>query len=440
MYRPKRKSLWIISLLIAASLLFFSIRSFSDSANAKHKSTIGPVSDRDAAVNWVFENCPKGTTVGITATATDLDSGDNVSYALDDNGDGRFAIDPASGVVTVAGNIDQVVGSSYSLTIRATSSDGSFSSKTFLIKVGTATTPEDDNHTENHLFAKVDLDESVGDGTNLFGEDADGLLGAGAAKAVYDGIIEPHVVIELGSPAEGIIDEVLVDRSSMVKKGQPLVKLDSSVERANFNKASAMARFDGELGLQKEQLEYARRVNGRVKPLHSISPQDKDQAATDVILTEKRLKKARENSELAKLERKRAGALLAHRTIKSPITGVVVQRYVSVGEHVNNQPVLRLAQINPLRVEAIVPAQLFGKIVPGMQATVFPELKKYGQQKATVTLVDRVIDPASHTFGVRLNLPNEDNRIPSGLRCLVRFDVTEDTKTANKIASSGIND
>ena len=46
----------------------------------------------------------------------------------------------------------------------------------------------------------------------------------------YDGIIEPHVVIERGSPAEGIVDKVNVDRSSMIKKGQTLVELESSVE------------------------------------------------------------------------------------------------------------------------------------------------------------------------------------------------------------------
>jgi hypothetical protein len=38
-----------------------------------------------------------------------------------------------------------------------------------------------------------------------------------------------------------------------------------------------------------------------------------------------------------------------------------------------------------------------------------------------VTLMDRVIDPASGTFGVRLELPNPDYAIPSGLHCRVRF-------------------
>ena len=46
---------------------------------------------------------------------------------------------------------------------------------------------------------------------------------------------------------------------------------------------------------------------------------------------------------------------------------------------------------------------------------------------ATVAIVDRVIDPASNTFGVRLKLPNPDYRLPSGLQCQVRFLETIET-------------
>jgi multidrug efflux pump subunit AcrA (membrane-fusion protein) len=40
---------------------------------------------------------------------------------------------------------------------------------------------------------------------------------------------------------------------------------------------------------------------------------------------------------------------------------------------------------------------------------------------ASVSIVDRVIDAASGTFGVRFDLPNPDLAIPSGLHCQVRF-------------------
>ncbi len=246
-----------------------------------------------------------------------------------------------------------------------------------------------------------------------------------AETVEYDGLIEPYVVVDIGAPAEGIVADVTIDRSSSVEKGQILVELESSVEQATLEKAKAMSAFDGEISLQKAQLAFAKRVHQRVKTLTAISTHDKDQAATEIKLTRHRLQKARENSTVAKLELKTAQALLDRCSIKSPISGVVVERYVSPGEYVNNQPLLRVAQIDPLLVEVIVPAQIFGKITPGMIATIVPELPEYGEHTATVTIVDRVIDSASNTFGVRLELPNSEQQLPSGLRCLVRFEIEE---------------
>jgi RND family efflux transporter MFP subunit len=255
------------------------------------------------------------------------------------------------------------------------------------------------------------------------------LLSASAVYAEtveFDGLIEPYVVVDIGAPAEGIVAKVTVDRSNSVKKGQILVKLESSVERAALEKAKAMVTFDGEIGLQQTQLAFAKRSHDRFRQLKAIANHDKDQAATEIIRVGHRLKQAREKRTLAKFELKKARAILNRFSIKSPISGVVVERYVSPGEYVDSQPLLRVAQIDPLRVEVIVPAQIFGRIISGMTATIVPELPEYGEQIATVTIVDKVIDAASSTFGVRLELPNAEQQIPSGLRCLVRFEINED--------------
>jgi RND family efflux transporter MFP subunit len=260
-----------------------------------------------------------------------------------------------------------------------------------------------------------------------------------AGTVEYDGLIEPYEVVNIGAPTVGIVAKVTVDRGSSVEKGQVLVELESSLERATLEKAKAMATFDGEIGLQQTQLAFANRVHDRVKPLAAISTHDKDQAATEILLTQYRLEKAHENLTLAKLEQKRTEAALALRSIKSPIPGVVVERYVSPGEYANSQPLLRVAQIDPLRVEVIVPAQMFGKIKPGMNATIVPELPEYGEHTAKVTIVDKVIDSASSTFGVRLEMPNEKQKMPSGLKCLVRFELNDlpggVKTTANRIPS-----
>jgi multidrug efflux pump subunit AcrA (membrane-fusion protein) len=88
---------------------------------------------------------------------------------------------------------------------------------------------------------------------------------------------------------------------------------------------------------------------------------------------------------------------------------------------VDEETILTIAQIDPLRVEVILPSAMFGSIRPEMRAAVVPELREDQVQVASVTIVDRVIDAASGTFGVRLELPNPDHAIPGGLHCQVRF-------------------
>jgi multidrug efflux pump subunit AcrA (membrane-fusion protein) len=83
-------------------------------------------------------------------------------------------------------------------------------------------------------------------------------------------------------------------------------------------------------------------------------------------------------------------------------------------------PILRLAEIDPLNVEVVLPAERFGRIKRGDRAEVVPET---GDQRypAKVTVVDRVMDGASGTFGVRLELRNPGGAIPAGAKCSVRF-------------------
>ena len=86
-----------------------------------------------------------------------------------------------------------------------------------------------------------------------------------------------------------------------------------------------------------------------------------------------------------------AAAQLAQRTIRSPIDGVVVERYMSPGEFVDQKPVLRIAAIDPLRVDVLVPAAAFGQVQLGATGTVVPELLNRSEHQAVVKTVDRVI-------------------------------------------------
>ena len=100
--------------------------------------SVGPVSDANGAANSVAENAANGTTVGITAQASDADGSNNtVTYTLSDNAGGRFTINASTGVVTVANGtlLNYEAATSHSITVVATSSDGSTSSQSFTVNV-----------------------------------------------------------------------------------------------------------------------------------------------------------------------------------------------------------------------------------------------------------------------------------------------------------------
>ena len=119
---------------------------------------------------------------------------------------------------------------------------------------------------------------------------------------------------------------------------------------------------------------------------------------------------------------KRAAALLAQRTIVSPIDGYVIKRIMAPGENVFEQAkIMKIAQIDPLRVEVHLPIAAFPMIKEGMKAEIRPSQPAGTVHIATVSVIDKVLDAASDTFGVRLILANPTREMPAGVNCTATF-------------------
>ncbi len=266
-------------------------------------------------------------------------------------------------------------------------------------------------------------------GESKRGIDDSWLEGQGAPAGEGDAaalacIIEPSQVVEVGSPVTGLIEKIHVERSDVVEAGQVLVELESGAERAAVELARSQARMNEAVESREASLSLGKRRRDRVRRLYdeqTLSLDLREEVETEAELAELELEQARADKRLASLELKRAIELLKRRTIRSSIDGVVVDRMLSPGERVDEEPILKVAQIDPLRVEVILPSSMFGSVAVGMRAAVVPEFPGDSVHVALVSIVDRVIDAASGTFGVRLELPNPEHEIPGGLHCQVRF-------------------
>jgi RND family efflux transporter MFP subunit len=245
-----------------------------------------------------------------------------------------------------------------------------------------------------------------------------------AEAAEFDGVIEPYMVVKVGSGVYGVLETVDVDRGDFVKKGQVLATLQSGVEKATMEAARVRAEMEATIKAKQANLDFyvrKKQMNEELYKKQVVPFSQMDEVETNRILAENQLQEALENKRLAELEYKRTVEVVNRLTIRSPIDGVVVERNLSPGEYIENQSVMKLAQINPLNVEVILPVNQLPSIKVGMRAKVIPEAPVGGEYIAEVKIVDRVIDAASGTFGVRLELPNPNNRLQAGLKCRVVF-------------------
>lgn len=238
--------------------------------------------------------------------------------------------------------------------------------------------------------------------------------------------IEPSITVEMSSAVEGVISEVLVDKNAVVKKGDVLARLDAGLESATAELRRVQSELTSDVQAQQLAVEFSERALTRVKGLYdkkAASFSELDKLKTEHAIAQQQLQQALDRKRQAELEYKRALADLQRRTLISPIDGVVVERLKEPGEHIDFEPVLKLAKLDPLRVEVYAPASLYGKVKAGVKASVIPELGGDSRSyNAEVILVDQVIDGPSNTFGIRLAFPNPGNRLPSGLKCRVTFE------------------
>ncbi len=241
----------------------------------------------------------------------------------------------------------------------------------------------------------------------------------------FDCLINPWQQVQISFSVRGLLTSISAEESETVKKGQVLAQLESGVEQATVKLRKARAAIEDEVKSAKDSLAFSERNLKRLKDLYkkkAVPFHKVDEAETEKLLAESNLRLSKNNRVLAQLEMEMAQAALKRRVVTSPIDGVVVERHKSVGEYVEDEPVITLAQLDPLRVEVLLPVALFGQIKEGMGASIMPEAPMDKQvQFAKVVIVDRGIDVASGTFGVQLELENHDFELPSGLKCGIRF-------------------
>ena len=249
-----------------------------------------------------------------------------------------------------------------------------------------------------------------------------------APEAGFECLLEPAQVVEIRPSVDGIIAHVGAQRGDLIRRGQPLLELQSAAERAAVDSARYRSKMEGQIASARNRIDYATKKLERLVDLQRdnfSTPQARDEAEAEKRLAESELQSATEGRALAVIELQRAQEQLALRSVSAPFNGVVVDRFLNPGDLAESgsgrKPVLKVAQIDPMRADVALPAALFGQVRVGTRASVVAAVGG-ARFVATVRNVDRVIDAASSTFVARLELPNPQSAIPGGSRCSASID------------------
>jgi membrane fusion protein (multidrug efflux system) len=196
----------------------------------------------------------------------------------------------------------------------------------------------------------------------------------------------------LSAEVTGTVREIGFENGSLVKKGQLIVRLDTSAEQAQLQSAIA----DGALAKQTlDRAESLRKqeVNTQAE-LESAQARDKQTRATVVNLQ----------------------AIINKKIIRAPFEGRAGIRAVELGQVVSpGTPIVSLQTVSPIYAEFQLPQQALADVKLGqkvvLKVDVFPESSWDG----TVTTINPEVDPATRNVRMRATVENPDGRLNPGM-------------------------
>jgi RND family efflux transporter MFP subunit len=242
---------------------------------------------------------------------------------------------------------------------------------------------------------------------------------------VYEagGTVRPRTTAVLASRIVAPVIEVRVKPGDRVRRGQPLVVLDGRDLQASRARAAAgvassaqgAAAAAAEVRSAEAALVLARASERRITALrerNSATPGEHDEAVAALRAAEARvesararLEEARGGADTAKATEQSAAVMASYATLTAPFDGIVAERSVEPGNvAMPGVPLLIVEDGARYRLEVSVDAAWSGAVAEGNAVTVTVDGLE-GPLESRVAEISRLIDPLSHAFAVKLDLP-----------------------------------
>ena len=249
----------------------------------------------------------------------------------------------------------------------------------------------------------------------------------------------------LSSEVSGRVVRIHADLGDRVRTGEVLVEIDpTQYQLAVDRQSAALNEALAQLGMKSAEAalpdvtetsivrraaadaEEAKANFDRIRALHEegvVSQQAFEAAEARFRATQASYESAIEQARnlAARVENLRAQLEIARENLrdtqlKAPFGGTVRQRLVEIGQYVREQnPMIQIASMNPLRLRASVPEQWFPDVKPGAKVEI--EVEAYPGEKfeGRVARVGQAVETATRTFAIEAEFQNSGERLRPGL-------------------------
>jgi membrane fusion protein (multidrug efflux system) len=198
--------------------------------------------------------------------------------------------------------------------------------------------------------------------------------------------------VTLAAELPGTVRQIAFESGSSVRRGQLLVRLDTSAEEAQLAAATA------EAALAKVNLERAQRLR-----------QGEANAQADLDAADAKAKQA--EATVRNLQ-----AIIAKKTIRAPFDGRISIRQVELGQVVSaGSPIASLQSVTPIHADFWLPQQALVDLAAGQKVRLRTDTFPRADWTGEITTVNPEVDPATRNVRVRATFPNEDGRLRPGM-------------------------
>jgi membrane fusion protein (multidrug efflux system) len=198
--------------------------------------------------------------------------------------------------------------------------------------------------------------------------------------------------VTVSADLPGVVERIEFDSGRRVRRGDLLVRLDTSQERAQLAAAEA-------------QWELARLNKDRIQMLRD--KQVAAEAEYDRAVAEAKQAEARVGEIRATIDRK---------TIRAPFDGVLGIRQINLGQYLTaGDPIVPLQSMDPVHVDFSVPQQEVGGLRIGADVRISADSMALGNAVGKVTAINSVVDQATRNVQVQARLQNRDGRLRPGM-------------------------